>query len=334
MKKTKRFTAFLLAAVLLGGCGGQGVSQEEYDKVIAERNSLEKELNEKEFEQNAEVEPNIIFDEKYLVDGEEVSIILGETNKELSLTMRGYAKDKEKAYLMFATFLAECKNIEKLLARYYVTVNMGELNITYMTTDGGYTIMGKNEDGTTVLKKPDWIPEELSELTIPESEIENYILELDSKILEFGEKSGYRMGVLIDETKENAGNNHQTQTPMIQENDQDLIYSDENIVIYYLGLSGEENNYKINLLVENLSEKTLNVSDKDTSINGYMADPLFAVTIAPGKKIIEGMSMSYSRAEDFPMSEIKNIETKFYVSNDDDWKDHYDTENVVVLNEE
>lgn len=43
MKKTKRFTAILLAAVLLGGCGNSGVSQEEYDEVVAERNELQKE---------------------------------------------------------------------------------------------------------------------------------------------------------------------------------------------------------------------------------------------------------------------------------------------------
>lgn len=334
MKKTKRFTAILLAAVLLVGCGNSGVSQEEYDKVVAEKDSLQKELDEKESEQNAESETNIIFNEKYLVDGEEVSIILGETDKEISLAMYGHAKDREKAYLMFATFLAECKNVEKLLARYSVVVNMEELNITYMTTDNGYAVMGKNKDGTTVLKKPDWIPEELSELTMVESEIESYILELDSKILEFGEMSGYRMGVLVHEAKENSGSNIQTEKPITQENIQTFIYSDDNIAVYYLGISGEENNYKINLLIENLSEKTLKISDKDTSINGYMADPIFVVTIAPGKKAKDGMSMSYSRAEDFPMSEIKSIETKFYVSNDDDWKDHYDTENVIVLSKE
>ena len=80
MKKTKQFTAILLAAVLLVGCGNSGVSQEEYDRVVAERDSLQKELDEKESEQNAESDPNIIFNEKYLVDGEEVSIILGETD--------------------------------------------------------------------------------------------------------------------------------------------------------------------------------------------------------------------------------------------------------------
>lgn len=43
MKKAKRFTAILLAAVLLGGCGSQGVPQEDYDRVVAERNELQRE---------------------------------------------------------------------------------------------------------------------------------------------------------------------------------------------------------------------------------------------------------------------------------------------------
>lgn len=43
MRKAKRFTAILLAAVLLGGCGSEGVSQEEYDKVVAERDELQEE---------------------------------------------------------------------------------------------------------------------------------------------------------------------------------------------------------------------------------------------------------------------------------------------------
>lgn len=43
MRKTKRFAAILLAAVLLGGCGSQVVPQEEYDKVVAERDELQEE---------------------------------------------------------------------------------------------------------------------------------------------------------------------------------------------------------------------------------------------------------------------------------------------------
>lgn len=45
MRKTKRFTAILLAAVMLGGCVSQGISQEDYDKVIAERNELQEKVD-------------------------------------------------------------------------------------------------------------------------------------------------------------------------------------------------------------------------------------------------------------------------------------------------
>lgn len=45
MKKTKRFTAILLAAVLLGGCG---VSQEDYDSVSQELNSANGKISELE----------------------------------------------------------------------------------------------------------------------------------------------------------------------------------------------------------------------------------------------------------------------------------------------
>lgn len=44
MKKAKRFIAILLAAVLLGGCGNGGVSQEEYDKVVSKRDKLQEEV--------------------------------------------------------------------------------------------------------------------------------------------------------------------------------------------------------------------------------------------------------------------------------------------------
>lgn len=348
MKKTKRFTAILLAAVLLGGCGNSGVSQEEYNKIVVERDSLQKELDEKNSEQNAESEPNIIFNEKYSIDGEEVSIILGETDKEISLTMYGHAKDREKAYLMFATFLAECKNIEKLLARYSVVVNMGELNITYMTTDSGYAVMGKNEDGTTVLKKPDWIPKELSELTMAESEIESYILELDSKILEFGEKSGYRMGVLVEEhlrnDKDSQSENTETDDSKYgnsgESETEKLIYEDSDVKIYYMGLGarlyhGQElDGYEIKFAIENLTQKTLKITMEETSMNGIMVDALLYTTVAPGKKAIDGAKIDEDDAEKFPMEDVKNIETKFHIRNDDDWKDSYDTENVIVLNEE
>lgn len=39
----KRMIAFLLCCMVFGGCGNSGVSQEEYDRVVAERDELQKE---------------------------------------------------------------------------------------------------------------------------------------------------------------------------------------------------------------------------------------------------------------------------------------------------
>lgn len=45
MRKPKRFTAILLMmAVMLGGCGSQGVSQEEYDQLSAGNSTLKEEI--------------------------------------------------------------------------------------------------------------------------------------------------------------------------------------------------------------------------------------------------------------------------------------------------
>lgn len=294
---------------------------------------LEKELEEKKSDEDSKEETNIIFNEKYFVDDEEISLILGETGKEISLTMYGHAKDREKAFLMFATLLAECENIEKLLGRYSVVVNFGKLNITYMTTDSGYMVMGTNEDGNTTLKMPDWIPQELSELTMGEDEIENYILELDSKIMDFGKTSGYRMGVFVNENQESTMEDD-SEIEEIESTGNAIVYEDGKIIVTYNGIGGKENNYKIKLIIENLTDKTLTVQVRETSINGFMVDPTCSIEIAPGKKAVDGMTIWGDDAELIPMSKVENIETKFHVFNKDDWSDRYDTENVIVYNAE
>lgn len=48
MRKTTLFMTTLLIAVVIGGCGNSGVSQEEYDKVVVEREELKNQLENKE----------------------------------------------------------------------------------------------------------------------------------------------------------------------------------------------------------------------------------------------------------------------------------------------
>lgn len=109
------------------------------------------------------------------------------------------------------------------------------------------------------------------------------------------------------------------------------IYKDKNVKITFTGITGDKDNYKINLTIKNKSNKTLTIQARETSINGIMIDPICSIEIAPKKIAKDYMSIAYDEADKVPMSEVKNIETKFHIFNDNDWSDYYDTKNIVVM---
>ncbi len=109
-----------------------------------------------------------------------------------------------------------------------------------------------------------------------------------------------------------------------------LIYKDENVSITYTGISGEENDYDINFLIENTSNKTLEIQVRETSINSFMVDPICSMEVASNKKAEDSMEILSKDAERTPMSEVKNIETKFHIFNSD-YNIRYDTENIIII---
>lgn len=111
------------------------------------------------------------------------------------------------------------------------------------------------------------------------------------------------------------------------------LYRDENIVITYDKIT--ENSYgghDIDFVIENYSSRTLEVQTRETSINGYMVDPICSIEIAPNKKAVDGMGTDGVDAERVPLKEISDIETKFHII---DWNDdtfNYDTDNITKKN--
>lgn len=122
-----------------------------------------------------------------------------------------------------------------------------------------------------------------------------------------------------------------TSTPTPPKEESRKIYEDENVIIYYTGITGDENDYDVNFIVENLSNRTITVQVRETSINEIMVNPTCSIEVAPGKKAFDDMGIDGKDATNAPKSQVTNIETKFYVfdENDDDFG--YDTENVVIL---
>lgn len=111
----------------------------------------------------------------------------------------------------------------------------------------------------------------------------------------------------------------------------ELVYEDENVKIFFTGISGKETEYKINFTIENLSDKTLTVQLRESSVNGVMATVACSIDIAPGKKAIDGGTVWGESAKLTPMSAVTNFETKFHIFNDEEPKVSYDTESIIVF---
>lgn len=114
----------------------------------------------------------------------------------------------------------------------------------------------------------------------------------------------------------------------------ELVYEDENVKIFFTGISGKETEYKINFTIENLSGRTLTVQLRESSVNGVMARVVCSIDIAPGKKAIDGGTVWGESAELTPMSSVTNFETKFHIFNDEEPKVSYDTESIIVFDTE
>ena len=79
--------------------------------------------------------------------------------------------------------------------------------------------------------------------------------------------------------------------------------------------------FELNAYIENKTDKTLMFSIENASINGFMADPLWASSIAPGKKSTEDITWMSSTLEENGIDKVETIEMTVNVYNDDDWED-------------
>lgn len=351
MRKTKRFMAILLmVVVVLGGCGNSGVSQEEYDQVLKSNASLKEENENLEEEIESLRKEKGKTDEEYAAYKEEMKEYENLKEEEAEARKieaeRIIEEQRKEAEQKEAEELAKKEKEEKL--GYETGITYNQLARTPEDYKGkkvkfsGKVIQILEEYGMVNMRLA--VDSDYDKIILCEYRsniVDSRILE-DDIVTIYGVSKGlytYKSTIGVSITvplatidKIDEGNNNEEST--VASKIENLVYEDSNVKIYYNGITGKEDDYTINLTIENLSNKTLQISDKDTSINGYMADPSFVVTVAPGKKAKDGMRMYYSRAENFPMNEIENIETRFHISNEDNWKDNYDTENVIVLNEE
>ncbi len=101
-------------------------------------------------------------------------------------------------------------------------------------------------------------------------------------------------------------------------------------------VTGYENDdiwgYTVNLFLINKTDKTVMFSVDEASVNGFMADPLFASTVMPEKCAFTSMSWSETTLEENSITDVQNIEFKLSVNNYDDWSEDDYANEVITLN--
>lgn len=115
-------------------------------------------------------------------------------------------------------------------------------------------------------------------------------------------------------------------TPSINRN----VYQDDNVRIYYRGIKSNYMGYQFDLMVENLTNRTLTVQVRETSINGFMVDPICSIDIAPGKKAQDSITIYGEDASRTPMNAVRDVETKFSIFDWNDMDFMYETQSVVM----
>lgn len=77
--------------------------------------------------------------------------------------------------------------------------------------------------------------------------------------------------------------------------------------------------YTVKVYMENKTDRTLMFTTEDVSVNGYMADPFYAVELAPGTCTFDDISWSDSTLEENKIEEVESIEMIIRAYDSDDW---------------
>lgn len=103
------------------------------------------------------------------------------------------------------------------------------------------------------------------------------------------------------------------------ENNGKLVFEQNNIKVKVLKVDNKNSIFgsDVYLYIENNTDKDVIIQADDVSVNGFMIDPIFSSNIKEGKKIYDEMTFSEDDLKENDIQNIKTIELKFNVMNND-----------------
>lgn len=299
--KKKSLAGLLMAAVIAGtmltGCGS---SEATIDKEIVENTDEETEEAEKEEKEEASV-ANVTVEETVLLDENGIKITAtgledGWFGTDLKLLIEN--NSEKDVTVQARNSSVNGFMVDTMMSEDVVAGKKANTTLTFSTSGL------KEADITTVANM---------EFAFHIIETESWDTYLDSAVIvvETSAAEGYEQSV------DDSGT---------------VFYDADGIKIVGKGLSNDESIFGPGLIVyiENNSEKNITVQARDTSVNGFMLEPMMSQDVVSGKKAITAVTFFSSDLEENGIEDIKEMETSFHVIDMDNWDGIVDTEAIII----
>ena len=99
-----------------------------------------------------------------------------------------------------------------------------------------------------------------------------------------------------------------------------VLFDNENCTMIVTGFDSESIwGYSANVYLVNKTDDTLMFSVGNAAVNGFMCNPYFAVTVAPGKQCITSINWSKDALTDNNITEVESITLPIRVYDSEDW---------------
>lgn len=111
-----------------------------------------------------------------------------------------------------------------------------------------------------------------------------------------------------------------------------IAYEDGGIKIVIQKLNSSDSFWGSDVYVyaENNTASNITIQSRDVSINGFMVDPAFSCDIVAGKKAYDTITFFESDLDENGITDITDLEIKFYIFNSDSWGTIHETDAITV----
>lgn len=111
-----------------------------------------------------------------------------------------------------------------------------------------------------------------------------------------------------------------------------VAYDDSGIKIVVQKLNSSDSFWGSDVYVyaENNTDSNITIQARDVSINGFMVDPAFSCDIVAGKKAYDTITFFESDLEENNITDITELEIKFYIFDSDSWDEIHETDAITV----